>query len=405
MDRSTRRIRFVWNYLDWGGANVYLLAIMKEAAGEWDMEVLLPVGSSQDILDMITAVDVRYRLIDACLDKAPAPTFPRKLQRQWRRIRAEIVTYRELKKEKLKDLVIHCELAAWQSWIFYWLLCRQGAQVFFTLHNELPEHPRWRNVIWNWRLGFLSRQRGFHIFPANQHAKNKLRHRVTPEFWRTLPVTYTSVNPDEIEAARRGPFDRGQSRRDHAIPADAFVVLTAARFTDPKGRWTLLDAARLVTEATDEVYFVWVTPDLPDDGDMQRVDAYGLGERFQLVRSRDAGTDRVDFLKFFRIADVFTLPSFLEGLPIAVMEGMAMGLAAISTNIFGIPEAIIDRETGLLIEPGDSEQLASAILELYRDDALRDRLAAKGREHVLATFDERVAARTAIAHYKKSLDG
>ena len=404
MDLSKRRLRFVWNYLDWGGANVYLLAIMKQARGQWDIEVLLPIGSSQDILDMIAAVGVRYRLIDACLDKAPAPTLTRKLQRQWRRVRAEVVTYRELKKEKLKDLVIHCELAAWQSWIFYWLLCRQGAQVFFTLHNELPEHPRWRNKIWNWRLRFLSRQRGFHIFPANQHAKNKLRHRVATDFWRSLPVTYTSVNPDEIEAARGAEVDRGLCRRDLGIPSDAFVILTAARFTDPKGRWILLDAARLVTEATEDVYFVWITPDLPGGEDMKRVDAYSLGNRFKLIRSRDVGTDRIEFLTFFRIADLFTLPSFLEGLPIAVMEGMAMGLPAISTNIFGIPEAIIDRETGLLIEPGSGEQLADAILELYRDGGLRDKLAAKGREHVLATFDERVAARTAIDHYLKALD-
>lgn len=401
---ARKRIRFVWNYLDWGGANVYLLAIMKQATGDWDMKILLPVGSSRDILDMIGAVGVPYRLIDAGVDKAPARTLVRKLQRQWRRIRAESITYKELRKEGLKDLVVHCELAAWQSWIFYWLLCRRGAKVFFTLHNELPERPRWRNAIWNRRLRFLSKQRGFHILPANQHAKNKLRHLVTPEFWESLPVTYTSVNPDEISAATSAEFDRAKCRGSLGIPHDAFVVLTVARFTDPKGRWVLLDAAKQVAAATENVFFIWVTPDLPDDADMDRVISYRLDDRFQLVRSRDAGISRVDFLKFFRIADVFTLPSFLEGLPIAVMEAMAMGLAAVSTNIFAIPEAIIDHQTGLLIEPGNRDQFAHAILELYRDEGLRHKLADKGREHVLATFDERVAARIAIDHYQKALD-
>src|SRR5690242_9346124 len=74
LDQSKPRIRFVWNYLDWGGANVYLLAIMKEARGEWDIEVLLPQGSSPDILNMIAAAGIRHRLIDALLDKEPAPT-------------------------------------------------------------------------------------------------------------------------------------------------------------------------------------------------------------------------------------------------------------------------------------------------------------------------------------------
>src|SRR5882724_10907360 len=41
-----RTLRFAWNYLDWGGAQIYLLAIMKQALGEWDMKVLLPIGSS-----------------------------------------------------------------------------------------------------------------------------------------------------------------------------------------------------------------------------------------------------------------------------------------------------------------------------------------------------------------------
>ncbi|MBV9242815.1 MAG: hypothetical protein JO314_12490, partial [Acidobacteria bacterium] len=246
MDTPNRRIRFVWNYLDWGGANVYLLAIMKEAAAEWDMEVLLPIGSSQDILDMIDAVGVRYRLIDACLDKEPAPSLVRKMARQWSRIRAEFVTFRELKKEKLKDLIVHCDLAAWQSWIFYWLLCKNGAKAFFTMHNALPDKPAWRRAVWRWRLKFLSRLNGFHILPSNQHAKNSLKGWVDDSFWHAMPVTYTCVNPEEIAAALAAPFDRKEVRAEHEISLDAFVVLTVAQFIDRKGRWTLLEAARKI---------------------------------------------------------------------------------------------------------------------------------------------------------------
>lgn len=403
MPPSKRRVRFVWNYLDWGGANIFLLAIMKRARETWDVEALLPVGSSEEILDMIADAGVRIRLIDACLDKGPAPTVRRKLERQWRRIRAEIVTYRELRKEPLEDLIVHCELAPWQSWIFYWALTRKGAKAFVTIHNALPEKPRWRRSIWRWRLRFLSKTRGFHILPSNQHAKNSIREWVDPDFWNAMPVTYTAVNPGDIAAALAATLDRDVLRRKFGIRTDAFVVLTVGQFIDRKGRWTLLDAARGLVSENDDICFVWVTPLLPNTEERSRIGSYGLGDRFRLVRSQEIGY-REDVLRFFRIGDAFVLPSFVEGLPIGLLEAMALGLPVISTNVFAIPEAVKHLETGLLIKAGDSEALANGITELFSDRELREKLANNGREHVLAHFDERAAADTAIAAYKKSLN-
>jgi glycosyltransferase involved in cell wall biosynthesis len=403
LEPSKRRLRFVWNYLDWGGANVFLIAIIKRATSDWDIEVLLPIGSSDDILDMITWVGVRYRFIDACLDKAPAPTIKRKLQRQWRRIRAEIATYRQLKQEPLKDLVVHCELPPWQSWIFYWLLTRKGAKAFVTMHNALPERPRWRNLVWRSRLRFLSKRRGFHLLPSNQHAKESIRHWVDPKFFEAMPVTYTAVNPVEIAAANYVPPDRGEMRRQFNIPEEAFVVLTVGQFIDRKGRWTLLDAASKIVRANAPIHFVWVTQSLPDQEDQTHIGSYELNDRFQIIRSRDIG-NRSHLLRFFCTADLFVLPSFIEGLPIALLEAMALGVPVISTDVFAIPEAVKDRETGLLVKAGDSEGLASRIIELFHDAALRERLAHAGRDHVLMHFDERLAADIAIAEYVRSLD-
>ncbi|MFL6373047.1 MAG: glycosyltransferase family 4 protein [Pyrinomonadaceae bacterium] len=399
-----KRIRFVWNYLDWGGANVYLLAIMKEAAAKWDMKVLLPIGSSQDILELITAVGVPYRLIDAALDKAPARSIARKLQRQWRRIRAEAVTYKELKNEGLKDLVVHCELAAWQSWIFYWLLCRRGANVFFTMHNALPDQPRWRNIVWRFRIRFLSKRRGFHLFASNQHAKDSLHGWVDPQFWESMPVTYTCVDPDEISAALASHYDANWARTRFGMSEDAFVVLTVGQFIDRKGRWTLLEAAKQIAFTNDRISFVWVTPELPSDEDQRRIESYGLGVRFRLILSSELGGSRMDVLRFYRTADVFTLPSFVEGLPIALLEAMAMGLPVVSANVYGIPEAIEEGVTGMMIEAGDSEALASKIQELYGDGDLRAVLGKRASAFVLSHFDERVAARTALSHYEKALN-
>jgi glycosyltransferase involved in cell wall biosynthesis len=123
----------------------------------------------------------------------------------------------------------------------------------------------------------------------------------------------------------------------------------------------------------------------------------------RIVHSPTVGKERVDVLSFFRIADVFTLPSYVEGLPIALLEAMALQRPSISTNVYAIPEAVKHLETGILIEAGDADALAEWILKLRDDPDLRARLAAAGREFVTTNFDERDAAATAIAEYKEAL--
>ena len=109
-------------------------------------------------------------------------------------------------------------------------------------------------------------------------------------------------------------------------------------------------------------------------------------------------------LSFFRVADAFALPSYVEGLPIALLEAMALERPSISTNVYAIPEAVKDNETGLLIEAGDAHGLADAILKLKSDPTLRARLGADGRRFVIEHFDERDAAATAIAAYEDALN-
>jgi glycosyltransferase involved in cell wall biosynthesis len=81
---------------------------------------------------------------------------------------------------------------------------------------------------------------------------------------------------------------------------------------------------------------------------------------------------------------------------------MAIGLPSISTNIFGIPEAIINEETGILVEPGDANGLAEALIRIHTDRDLRERLSNSGREYVMSKFDDRVAAAVATAAYHET---
>ena len=83
---------------------------------------------------------------------------------------------------------------------------------------------------------------------------------------------------------------------------------------------------------------------------------------------------------------VFVLPSLAEGLPMAMLEAMASGSAVIATKVGGIPEVIDDGVNGLLVDPGDEEGLAGAIVRCAEDDDLAHRLAAAGRDTVVSRF-------------------
>ena len=84
--------------------------------------------------------------------------------------------------------------------------------------------------------------------------------------------------------------------------------------------------------------------------------------------------------------DLFVLPSLDEGMPLAVLEAMAAGLAVVATAVGGVPECVVSGETGLLVPPGQSGPLAAAILELLGDSARRRRLGEAGRRRVLERF-------------------
>jgi glycosyltransferase involved in cell wall biosynthesis len=95
--------------------------------------------------------------------------------------------------------------------------------------------------------------------------------------------------------------------------------------------------------------------------------------------------DRVREL--YRGADIFALASFAEGIPIVLMEAMAMQIPAVATRITGIPELIRDGIDGFLVMPSDVDELASAISRLAGDEQLRRDLGRAGRARVLDKYN------------------
>ena len=95
---------------------------------------------------------------------------------------------------------------------------------------------------------------------------------------------------------------------------------------------------------------------------------------------------REDVLSLIKSADLFVMSSITEGLGSAVLDAMAMGLPVVGTRAGGIPEAVVDGETGLLVPPRDPAALAEAMARVASDPEARRRMGAAGRLRVVEHY-------------------
>lgn len=103
------------------------------------------------------------------------------------------------------------------------------------------------------------------------------------------------------------------------------------------------------------------------------------------------------------MADLFVLPSLSEGLPVACMETMAIGTPIIATRISGIPELIDDGVSGLLVDPGDAEQLANAICWVHANRSRLPGVVLAGRKKIEAEFDRKVCSSQLVGEISRTV--
>lgn len=400
IDRS-KSVTFIWNYLNWGGAQIAFLSIVRNAPAGWRFRILLPREANSEIVRFFEPYGVEVAYLNRSYDGRASENLWAKLRRQWHRVRSEAEIYLYCRRHLSPDSVVHISIAPWQSWIVLFLL-NLRFRTTATAHNSLPPvNPAWREAIWRLRLNFLLKRPRFQLFAANLDALNGLRKFVDKRLWDKITLTRDSINPAEIQGVLDARLDRDALLAGNDILTDRFIVLCVGQFIDRKGRWIFLEAAKRALESDHSLFFVWVGPTLPDSSELDRIAAYELEGSFKFVLSSSLGPRRRDILDFFRVADIFVLASYLEGLPISIIEAMALGIPTVSTNINGVPEAIIDSETGLLVEPGDAAALSQAIIRLRSDDELRNHIAKACRSFAVEKFDERISAAITFDRYSR----
>ena len=158
------------------------------------------------------------------------------------------------------------------------------------------------------------------------------------------------------------------------------IVGTVANFYPIKGLRYFIEGAALVKQIMPEVRFAIV-----GDGE-QRVELRTLARRLDLDPEMLFLGHRDDVLELLSLFNVFVLPSVTEGLPFALLEAMAAAKPVVATAVGGVPELIMDGQTGLLVPPRDPQALAEAIISLLRDPERAKAMGMAARQRVLSHF-------------------
>lgn len=189
-----------------------------------------------------------------------------------------------------------------------------------------------------------------------------------------------------FDMARTPPAGARAAARAAWGVTDADVVIgTVALLKTQKGITDLIQAARHISGVSPRVRFVQMGDGPLHDQASRLIAAAGLGDRFLLL-------DRVeDPVALLPGLDVFVLPSLWEGLPIALLEAMSVGLPAVGTRVSGIEEVIAEGETGTLVPPSDPVALGRALLDLVHSPGRRSAWGEAARAR-LARFDARAIA-------------
>jgi glycosyltransferase involved in cell wall biosynthesis len=358
------RLLLVANFADRvGGGEESLLALARGLNRErFHPHAVVPADG--DVADALRALGIPVTLL------ALPPLRPWSLRAAWRSLRA------------LRSLLVAADVR---------LVHTHGSRgtLYAGLAARRPRVP----VIWHvriadrdpWLDGLLLRL-STRVIAISKAVESRFDGRCQAD---KVCVVYNGVDP----AYWAPPEPRA---RTGAPP----TVLCVGRLSPEKGQATLLQAVPLVRRQVPSARFLFVGADVA-----------GEAERLQGVAEILGVRDAVEFRRWmpdprpaFGEADLIAVPSRSEGFGRVLVEAAFLAIPAVASRVGGIPEVVVDGQTGLLVPPDDPAALAHALATLLRDPDLRHAMGQAAREHALARFTIRQHVGSVEGVYAKLLE-
>jgi glycosyltransferase involved in cell wall biosynthesis len=244
------------------------------------------------------------------------------------------------------------------------------------------------------RLEGETAQKADIIVTISRYSLEKMQkhYGVDPSKVRIVP---NGVDPEKIKP----PENQAELKRQFGL-GEVPVVLFVGNLIRRKGLSFLVEAAKQIIKTQPDVRFVLVgdgplKPKLTAD-----LAEANLSSNFLLK----SGLSEETLAKMYGCADVFVLPSIQEGQGIVLLEASAAAKPVVAFDIGGVNEAVVNGETGLLVNRGSSGELAEALLKLLGDADLRQKMGSAGRRFVVENFTWDICAQKMLTVYREALN-
>lgn len=237
------------------------------------------------------------------------------------------------------------------------------------------------------------RRADFIVCISEFHRQFFLERGARPE---QLIVVYCGIDQSHFTPNRR--------QRPKGAP---FHILSSGRLVAKKGFDVLIRACAIMRERGFD-FRCTIGGSGPDEAALRaQISAAGLDDLMTLTGEAIKQEDIPAFMAsgdIYTLACVWAADNDVDGLPQMLMEAMACGLPAVSTDLVGIPDLILHEETGLLVPTQDETAMADALMRLEQDPELALSLAKAGHDHLAKTFDIKTCLAPLLAKYRAALE-
>jgi len=376
VQNQRKRILFVTNVFSYGGTEKHLLELLKGLADPTVQSIVLCTDS-----DPFTE-----RLKEGCRASV-AIRLEKSLKSisDWRRV------YRDIHPDVAVLVYGTIWMIPWLAAVAAWLA---GVRKLYAIHQLMPvppseprvqkiQSPRdvWRRVFGKRVRQMLRARVASYLCSNTICVSDAIRDSLIKQYGfpaRKLLTIYNGVSSTEFAP---DPNDGQAIRAKLGILPDEFVLVCAARLSPEKGIDILLSAMSRIIRKAPSCKCILVGEGHLRETLTERVKSLGLGHHVFMVGFQ------ADVRPYLRAADAFVLTSHIEGLPISVLEAMAIGLPCVVTNVGGNAEAVAHHVNGLVVSPGSVEEVVEAISYLMTHPQERTCMGHASRTRVSEKFE------------------
>jgi len=170
-------------------------------------------------------------------------------------------------------------------------------------------------------------------------------------------------------------YNRGKERGEMNISDDELAIYFIGRLSQEKNPDIFVETARLTMKNNNKIKF-FVVGDGPMRGEIEQIIKTCNNKNITYLGYQ------TDIPRYLSTADIFILPSKIEGFPLSNIEAMAMNVCVISSDVGGVSDAIKDGENGFLVKPNSASEIAEKIEFIQNNTSVLEKIKKNGRESV-----------------------